>query len=196
MASARVFPGAHLRACLRHAVLGPLCRRVWWRDGDRAISGAALDAIEDHRGYVLLHALDGLVDDDLPGAPFAQARRPSVVLPDGDRDASAWHGLEGRWLLAKGERHARAVPPWTAGGWTPGTVEEGRCHAFSLRFNGARVEAVLEVQGIALWSESERRTAVGSLRFARWDNPAPLSLGSLPPTLFSEAVTRAEAMLA
>jgi hypothetical protein len=195
MASARVFPGAHLRACLRHAVLGPLCRRLWWRDGGRAISGDALDAIEDHRGYVLLHALDGLVDDDLPAAPFAQARRPAAGLPADDREASAWHGLAGRWLVARGERHARAVPPWTAGGWTPGTVEEGRCHAFSLRFNGARVEAVLEVQGIALWSESERRTAVGALRFARWDNPAPLSLGSLPPTVFSEAVTRAEAML-
>ena len=97
--------------------------------------------------------------------------------------------------FSRGERHARAVPPWTAAGWTPGTVEEGRCHAFSLRFNGARVEAVLEVQGITLWSESERRTAVGALRFARWDDPAPLSLGALPPTLFSEAVTRAEAML-
>ncbi len=195
MASARVFPGAHLRACLRHAVLGPLCRRLWWREGGRALRGDDLDDLDEGRGYVLLHALDGIVDDDLPGAPFAQARRAAVRLPPEAREATAWHGLADRWLVARGERHARAVPPWTAGGWTPGTVEEGRCHAFSLRFNGARVEAVLEVQGIALWSESERRTAVGALRFARWDNPAPLSLGSLPPTLFSEAVTRAEAML-
>jgi hypothetical protein len=195
MASARVFPGAHLRVCLGHAVLGPLCRRLWWRDDAHARRGDDLGDLDDDRGYVLLHALDGLVDDDLPGAPFAQARRPAVALPPEDRDAPSWQGLAGRWLVARGERHARAVPPWTAAGWTPGTVEDGRCHAFSLRFNSARVEAVLEVQGIALWSEQERRTAVGSLRFTRWDDPAALALGSLPPTLFSEAVTRAEAML-
>lgn len=196
MASGRVWAPEHLARCLAHPVLGPLYRALWWDRGGAPVRGASLSSFEGAEGYRLAHPLAHPELDDADDAPFAQMARPVARLPEGSREALAWRGLEGRWLVARGERHARALPPWTAEGWTPGTVDDGRCRSFSLRFHAARVEAVLGVEGIALWSESERRSAVGALRFARCDGGDAPTLGELPETLFSEAVTRAEAMLA
>lgn len=196
MASARAWRGDELLALLRHPVLGTLARGLWWVVEGEPVRGDALAGarVEGCVARVLHPAdLDVLPSED--GALFAQVTRPVARLPDALRDHERWDALAGRTLTARAERHARAVPPWTRHGWTPGTVEEGLCHAFRLRFTAARVDAVLSVDGIQLWADVDRRARVGGLHFVAWSSPSPLPLGALPASLFSEAVTRAEAML-
>lgn len=195
MGSCRVWARDALAWSLAHPVVGRLYRGLWWRCGTALVHGSELAAGALSGDARLAHpAMDEGVEDR-DEAPFAQMARAVARCAASEAGSTAWRGFEGRWLVARGERHARSQTPWAAAGWTPGTVDEGRCRAFSLRFHAARVEAVLSVEGIALWSESERRSAVGGVSFVR-DGGESLTLGAVSAAMFSEAVTRAEAMLA
>lgn len=180
MASSRAWSGEALRGMLAHPVLSVLARGLSWELDGAAYHGADLPAaLSDVRVARVCYT----------------ASEPVARLPDALREEAAWRALAGRTLTAKAERHARAVPGWTRQGWSPGTVEDGLCREFRLRFTAARIDAVLRVDGIALWSDIDRRTRVGALEFVPWTSQDPLPLGSLPASLFRDAVARAEAML-
>ena len=197
MSSGRRWTAEALCRDLAHPLRGSMLRALWWDVDGRPVRGRELPAspAELARATLMHPATSAAALEDDVGAPFPQMSRGWVALPPSARDAVAWEALVGRTLIARGERGGRVVAPWTRGGWVPGTVVEGLCHAFTLRFTAARVDAVLDVAGIALWSEEARSTRVGALRFVAWDAPGPLALGDVPPPLFSEAVVRADAML-
>lgn len=114
--------------------------------------------------------------------------------PEGGR--ARYEGFSGRPLRAVSDRGHRVVQPWERVGWSPGTTEAGLCHSFARRFDAAAVDAVLEVEGIALWAEHSRQSAVTGVRFRRSDVACALSLGEVPPRVYSEALADVAKMLA
>lgn len=122
--------------------------------------------------------------------PFPQLSRAVFRVDESAARETSWRALEGRTLRAPSDRTRSRPPPWTRSGWEPAPLENGLCRVFLRRYGAT--EVVLDVEGIALWSESARETAVRGLRFRRsHGDGAWIALGDVAPTIVSEAVRAA-----
>lgn len=130
--------------------------------------------------------------------PLNQLRRRVFRVERDAGDGVAYEGLRGKVLKARSDRHGKAPQPWARAGWEPAPTESGLCHAFLHRFGTTGLEAVLEVEGVALWAEAARSTVVGALRFRAahaGDDAAWIELARVPPAVVSEAVRGALVMI-
>lgn len=128
-------------------------------------------------------------------SPVRQMERAVYLRTEADAGRGRYEGFSGRALLAVSDKGHRVVQPWQAAGWFPGTTEGGLCHAFSRRFEAAGVDAVLEVEGLALWAEHARQSAVTGVRFRRSDGGEALRLGEVPLRVYAEALADVARML-
>ena len=197
---------------LGHPVLRALAERLVWAirtPGKRrsTLARTAHGALLTERGTTLRLRDDAMVsiahpielDDDersrwaavlveakAPPAPFAQLTRATFAA--GDPEATSWAPAEGRVLTATSDKSRSRPPAWTRAGWEAAPLEGGLCRRFLKRYGAT--EAVLEVEGIALWAEIARQTTVRALRFraAAGGEGAPwLALGEVPAAAVSEA---------
>lgn len=126
--------------------------------------------------------------------PFAQLARTVHLVAESDAEDTAWKALEGATLRAVSDRSRVRQTAWARAGWEPAPIEGGVCRVFLRRYGS--VDAVLEVEGIALWAEAMRETAVCALRFRDAHGDGSWKrLGAVPPTIVSEAVRAALHML-
>lgn len=204
---------------LGHPVLRALAERLVWAVRApgrrrptlaRTTHGALLDArgttlrLRDDATVTVAHPID--LDDDerarwravmaeakAPPPPFAQLARATFAAGD-DPGATAWAPVAGRVLAAPSDRSRSRPPAWARAGWEAAPVEAGLCRRFLRRFGGT--EAVLEVEGIALWAEQARETTVTALRFRPvGEGAAWLALGAVAPAVVSEAARAAAHLL-
>ncbi len=130
----------------------------------------------------------------VPAQPFAQLTRAGW-RDEGAGDAMELPLVAGRTVRALSDRARTRPPVWTRAGWEPAPVEGGLCRVFFRRFGA--LEAVCEVDGIALWSESSRESTVRAVRVrAGHGDSAPwCALRDVPPCVVSEAMRAAAHMI-
>jgi len=160
------------------------------RDDARLSIAHPLDLGEDEqRQWRALFAAAGV-----PPAPFPQLAR--ATFTHDAPAATAWLPIEGCALKVPSDRSRARPPVWSRTGWEPAALEAGQCRRFRRRYGST--EAVLEVDGFALWADHARETVVRALRFrdAAAGEEAPwLPLGAVPPVALSEAARAAVHML-
>ncbi len=203
---------------LGHPVLRALAERLVWAVSApgrrrptlvRTTHGALLNErgttvrLRDDATVTLVHPIDlddaerqrwaeVLAEAKLPPQPFAQLARATFAA--GDAAATSWAAVEGRVLTAPSDRKRSRPPAWTRAGWEAAPIEAGLCRRFLRRYG--ETEAVLEVEGIALWAEQPRDTVVRGLRFrAAREGAAWMPLGEVAPAVVSEAARAAAHLL-
>ena len=204
---------------LGHPVLRSLAERLVWAVSApgrrrptlaRTTHGALLNErgttvrLRDDATVSLAHPID--LDEDekarwaevlaeakVPPQPFAQLARSTFGAGD-DPAATSWAAVEGRALTAPSDRSRSRPPAWTRAGWEAAPIEAGLCRRFLRRYG--ETEAVLEVEGIALWAEQARETVVRALRFrAAREGAGWMPLGEVAPAVVSEAARAAAHLL-
>ncbi len=118
----------------------------------------------------------------------SQMERAVFLRTEADAGRAVYEGFAGRSLLAVSDKGHRVVQPWEAAGWSPLPTEAGLCRGFARRFGMVGVEAVVEVEGMALWAEFARQSPVVGLRFQRVEGAEGLRLGDVPLRVYSEAL--------
>ncbi|MBL8602470.1 MAG: DUF4132 domain-containing protein [Myxococcales bacterium] len=96
-----------------------------------------------------------------------EARLDGLIDAIDRRDLSA-HSVVGRSLRGFAAGTHRDRQPWQrVAGWHPLPTEGGLCKGFVRHHRQLKIDAVLRVEGIALWAESDRSTRVTEVVFMR-----------------------------
>jgi hypothetical protein len=189
---------------LKHPLLVPFAHRLVWTtepagrttfrvDADGAFVDAANARVElpDDATIGIAHPL--VLDDAtraawaavLPTQPFAQLARPATQPNAEERDASAWHGVDGA------EMPTRTMKGQTARlGWRRGDTTGGYVGTYWKAFPFADVVAHLSLDEMPVVLDMSATCTVRELRFHR-AGVGDLRLGDVHPIAFSEAVADA-----